>query len=149
MKILFLHGLEGSPNGLKVQFLRSAGLHVVAPSLPKDDFEASVSIAQGLVKDADVIIGSSRGGAVAMRLNASVPMILLAPAWKLFGVEPLVKNAFIFHGEMDDLVSIQDTFELAEKSGLTGNIIVNQDDHRQFNQMPIIVELLKTFYITS
>jgi hypothetical protein len=42
MKVLFCHGLEGSPTGRKATALRDVGHDVVAPQLPKEDFEAAV-----------------------------------------------------------------------------------------------------------
>ena len=46
-KILFLHGLEGSPNGRKATALRDEqGWTVIAPSLPADDFSQSVNLAR-------------------------------------------------------------------------------------------------------
>ena len=64
MKILYCHGHEGSPQGRKVTALRDAGHEVIAPSLPKDDFERSVQIARAALQSSrpDVLVGSSRGG---------------------------------------------------------------------------------------
>ena len=68
LKILFLHGLEGTPNGSKPTHLSEAGHLVVAPVLGKDDFNESLKIAESCAKEhnPDIIVGSSRGGAVAM-----------------------------------------------------------------------------------
>ena len=46
MKILFLHGWQSTPGGLKPTFLRSHGHTVLNPALPDDDFDAAVAIAQ-------------------------------------------------------------------------------------------------------
>src|SRR3954468_20515462 len=64
MKILYCHGLDGSPNGPKPTALRDAGHEVVSPSLPRDDFAAAVSIARRALETDrfDVLVGSSRGG---------------------------------------------------------------------------------------
>ena len=45
---------------------------VLNPSLPDDDFDEAVRIAQGEFEkhQADVVVGSSRGGAVAMNINS-------------------------------------------------------------------------------
>ena len=79
MKILFLHGLESKPGGSKVLYLRSLGYTVLNPLLPRDDFEASVQIAQDEVdlESPDIIVGSSRGGAVAMALNPRGARLIL------------------------------------------------------------------------
>lgn len=152
MKILFLHGLEGSPTGSKVTYLRDAGLEVVAPALPKDDFPKSVEIARShLTDDVGFVVGSSRGGAVALALGSDKPTVLLAPAWKKYGYDPYpnpvptVKSdkVFVFHGEPDDVIPFSDSLELC-KANPKASLVVNQDDHRQLNQMPAVVEIIKS-----
>ena len=71
MKVLFLHGLESKPGGAKVKHLLALGHTVFNPALPKNDFDESVRIAQADVDkhQPDVIVGSSRGGAVAMAVD--------------------------------------------------------------------------------
>src|SRR4051794_33083590 len=113
MKILYCHGRDGSPNGQKAVALRDAGHEVIAPALPADDWEVSVRAAREALASAvpDVLVGSSRGGAVAMRASAgsTVPLVLLAPAWRRFGVEPVVgRDTRILHGIKDDVVPLAD-----------------------------------------
>src|SRR5262245_60856955 len=103
MKILFCHGLEGSPHGRKVSALRGAGHEVIAPSLPKHDLGQSVRLARAAMQSSrpEVIVGSSRGGAVAMRIagDGLAPLVLLAPAWRHNGTAPAVrKDTIILHG---------------------------------------------------
>jgi hypothetical protein len=47
----------------------------------------------------DVIVGSSRGGAVALNINSKdTPLVLLCPAWKNWGtVNTLKPNSVILH----------------------------------------------------
>ena len=88
MKILFLHGWTSTPGGRKPTFLREHGHEVINPALPDDDFEESVRIAQARHQqhDPDVVVGSSRGGAVAMNIDSGdTPVVLLCPAWKTWG----------------------------------------------------------------
>ena len=68
MKILFLHGWQSTPGGLKPTYLKDHGHEVLNPALPDDDFDAAVRIAQAEFDrhQPDVVVGSSRGGAVAM-----------------------------------------------------------------------------------
>src|SRR5262245_16704592 len=56
IRILFCHGLKGSPNGRKATALWDAGHDVTAPALPQDDFDASIRAARVLhgIKD-DVV----------------------------------------------------------------------------------------------
>ena len=85
MLILFLHGWQSTPGGVKPTFLKDHGHTVLNPALPDDDFDAAVRIAQAEFAQGkpDVVVGSSRGGAVAMNIDAgTTPLVLLCPAWK-------------------------------------------------------------------
>ena len=46
MRILFLHGWQSTPGGLKPTYLKDHGHTVLNPALPDDDFDAAVRIAQ-------------------------------------------------------------------------------------------------------
>jgi hypothetical protein len=88
MKILFLHGWQSTPGGVKPTFLKFHGHEVLNPALPDDDFDEAVRIAQAEFDRhrPDVVLGSSRGGAVAMNINTGdTPLVLLCPAWKRWG----------------------------------------------------------------
>lgn len=83
MKILFLHCLHSIPGGVKPTFLAHHGHTVLNPKLPDGDFDDAVRIAQAEFDRhrPDVMVGSSRGGAVAMNLEAAnTPLVLLYPA---------------------------------------------------------------------
>ena len=83
MKILFLHGWRSVPGGVKPSYLIEHGHTVINPALDDDDFAGAVRTAQAEYDRhrPDVIVGSSRGGAVAMNLDAgSTPLVLLCPA---------------------------------------------------------------------
>jgi hypothetical protein len=79
----------------------------------------------------DVIVGSSRGGAVAMALPRSdLPLVLLAPAWRWCGVEPTLRaEAIIIHSKYDKLVSISDSRELCRRNP-TARLLEVGTDHR-------------------
>jgi hypothetical protein len=88
MKIPFLHDWHSVPGVVKPTFLAAHGHEVINPALDDDDFAAAVRTAQAESDRhrPDVIVGSSRGGAVAMNLDAgSTPLVLLCPAWKRWG----------------------------------------------------------------
>ena len=129
MNILFLHGLESKPGGTKAQYLEGLGHNVFNPLLPKHDFEESVRIAQEYIDNEtiDVIVGSSRGGAVAMAVNpAGARVVLIAPAWKRFDVNPNVPaGTTILHCTADKLVHYEDSEELGG-----ANLIPCGDNHR-------------------
>ena len=71
MKILFLHGWTSVSGGRKPTFLKEHGHDVIKPALPDDDFDEAVRIAEAEYKQhqPDVIVGSSRGGAVAVNME--------------------------------------------------------------------------------
>ena len=72
MTILFLHGWQSVPGGVKRTYLAQHGHTVLNPKLPDEDFDLAVQIAQEEFDKhrPDVVIGSSRGGAVAMNINS-------------------------------------------------------------------------------
>src|SRR5471030_1481818 len=121
LKILFLHGWHSVPGGVKPTFLAQHGHTVLNPKLPDDDFELAVKIAQEEFDkhQPDVVVGSSRGGAVAMNINSgSAKLVLLCPAWKKWGTVMAVKSStVILHSRADDVVPFADSEELAKNSG--------------------------------
>lgn len=92
------------------------------PALPDDDFDAAVCIAQAEFDrhQPDVVVGSSRGGAVAMNIDSGkTPLVLLCPAWKRWGTATTVKpGTIILHSKADDVVPFADSEELVQNSGL-------------------------------
>ncbi len=72
MTILFLHGWQSVPGGVKPTYLKDHGHTVINPKLPDEDFEEAVRIAQAEFdqRQPDVIVGSNRGGAVAMNIKS-------------------------------------------------------------------------------
>lgn len=135
MKILFLHGWTSTPGGVKPTYLKDRGHTVLNPALPDEDFEAAVRIAQDEFNQhhPDVVVGSSRGGAVAMNMDTgTTPLVLLCPAWKRWGTATSVKpGTVILHSRADDVVPFADTLELLRNSGLDESaLIVVGNDHR-------------------
>lgn len=150
MKILFLHGLESQPGGKKATFLKESGHEVSNPALPKEPFNISVKIAEDVInyEKPDVVVGSSRGGAVAMAANTKdCKVILIAPAWKRFGVSSDLKpGTIVLHSESDDIVPFEDTQELFRKN--TGlEIIACEDNHRMSSDETLqkILECVNSF----
>jgi hypothetical protein len=85
MKALFLHGWQSVPGGVKPTFLAQHGHEVINPALSDDAFAEAVRIAQEEFDrhQPDVVVGSSRGGAVAMNFNSGdARLVLLCSAWK-------------------------------------------------------------------
>ena len=134
MKILFLHGWQSVPGGVKPTFLKDNGHEVLNPKLPDEDFEAAMRIAQEIFdrEHPDVVVGSSRVGALAMNIAVgNVRLVLLCPAWKKFGTARMVKpGTVILHSRADDVVAFADSEELVENSRLPGALIEIGNDHR-------------------
>jgi len=138
MKVLYLHGLYSKPGGVKPTFLRQHGHEVTNPALPDDDFPRSVDIARRALGDArhEVIVGSSRGGAVALNLDPGlVPLVLIAPAWRRWGTATSVKaGTVILHSENDAVIPIDNSRELLRNSGLAEEaLVVVGDDHNMID----------------
>jgi hypothetical protein len=142
MKILFLHGRGSVPSGVKPTFLAQHGHEVLNPALPDEDFDEAVRIAQAEYDRyrPDVLVGSSRGGAVAMGLDSgSTPLVLLCPAWRRWGTANTVKpRTVILHSEDDDVIPIADSRELVRISGLPESaLVVVGNDHRLADPEPL------------
>lgn len=135
MKILFLHGWHSVPGGVKPTYLVQHGHEVINPALPDDDFDAAVKLAQEEFDRhrPDVIVASSRGGAIAMNIQSDgVPLVLLCPAWKRWGTVHAVKpNTTILHSRNDEVIPFGDSEELASRSSLAPTALIETgNDHR-------------------
>lgn len=142
MKILFLHGWHSVVGGVKPTFLKNAGHEVINPALDDDDFDAAVRTAQSEydLHQPDVIVGSSRGGAVAMNIDSKdTPLVLLCPAWKKWGTVKTIKpNSVILHSRQDDVIPFADSEELVANSGLPPETLIEVgNDHRLADVEPL------------
>lgn len=139
MTILFLHGWQSIPGGVKPTYLKDHGHEVINPKLPDDDFQQATRIAQQLFDEhkPDVVVGSSRGGAVAMNISSgNAKLVLLCPAWKKYGSSKTVKpGTVILHSRADDVVPFADSEELSRSSGAT--LIEVGNDHRLADPEPL------------
>lgn len=130
-KILFLHGMFGQ-NSSKPNFLKLLGFEVFCPFLSDWNFKKSITTAQEAFEklNPDLIVGSSRGGAVAMNIDSKdKPLVLLAPAWSFFGNKNTTKeNSIIIHSENDTLISVESSIELSKRSNC--ELILSGEDHR-------------------
>jgi hypothetical protein len=142
MTILFLHGWRSVVGGLKPTYLKEHGHEVFNPSLPDEDFEESVRIAEAEFNQhhPDVIVGSSRGGAVAVNMQSKdTPLVLLCPAWMNWGTAKTVKqNTIILHSRADDVIPFEDSEELIRNSGLLSSALIEiGSDHRLADPEPM------------
>jgi alpha-beta hydrolase superfamily lysophospholipase len=142
MKILFLHGWHSVPGGVKPTYLKQHGHDVINPKLSDDDFAEAVRTAQ---TDFDqhqpqVVVGSSRGGAVAMNIESgNAKLVLLCPAWGRWGTATTVKpGTIILHSRADDVIPFGDSEELIRKSGLPATALIEiGTDHRLADPEPL------------
>lgn len=146
MKILFLHGWHSVPGGVKPSCLSDHGHEVINPKLDDDDFSVAVRTAQADYDQhqPDVIVGSSRGGAVALNINSrDTPLVLLCPAWKKWGTATTLKsNALILHSRNDDVIPFKDSEELVARSGLSPETLIEAgNDHRLADESSLSVML--------
>ena len=142
MKILFLHGWQSVPGGVKPTYLKGHGHEIFNPALPDEDFAEAVGIAQAeyYKHQPQVVVGSSRGGAVAININSGeARLVLLCPAWKKYGTVKTVKpGTTILHSQADDVVPFADSEELVRKSGLPASALIETgSDHRLADPEPL------------
>ena len=146
MKILFLHGWQSVPGGVKPTFLKDHGHEVINPRLPDEDFSGAVRIAQAEFDKHQpvVVVGSSRGGAVALNIDSGeARLVLLCPAWRKWGTARTVKpDTVILHSRADDVVPFADSQELVKSSGLPASALVEVGtDHRLADPEPLAAML--------
>ena len=133
--IIFAHGLEGTPNGSKIQTLRDSGIEVIAPDFQGMPLIERVELLEKISLDyADekpILGGSSYGGLTAAIVAMKHPerfrgLLLCAPALHLkeapiddttILVAPKGIPTVIIHGVEDDIVPISCSIEYAERSG--------------------------------
>ena len=142
MKTLFLHGWRSVPGGVKPTYLKDHGHEVINPALPDEDFPAAVRIAREEFDRhrPEVIVGSSRGGAVAMNIaTGDARLVLLCPAWKRHGTATTVKpGTVIHHSRADDVVPFANSEELVCNSGLPPSALIEiGNDHRLADPEPL------------
>ncbi|HEX4590021.1 MAG TPA: alpha/beta hydrolase [Gemmataceae bacterium] len=135
MKFLFLHGWRSVPGGVKPTYLADHGHEVINPALPDEDFDEAVRNAQAEFDKHQprAVVGSSRGGAVAMNMaTGNARLVLLCPAWKRHGTATTVKpGTVILHSRADDVVPFADSEELVRNSELPPSALVEVGgDHR-------------------
>ena len=134
------------PGGIKPTYLKNHGHEVINPALDDDDFAAAVGIAQKEFNQhlPDVVVGSSRGGAVAINIDSGdAKLVLICPAWKYWGTTKSVKpNTVILHSRDDEAIPFADSEELVSNSGLpVWTLIDVGSDHGMAEPEPLAAML--------
>ncbi|NNF60572.1 MAG: hypothetical protein HKN06_04485 [Gammaproteobacteria bacterium] len=136
LKVQFIHGLEGSPFGIKSQLLQQE-FDAITPAMDTGDFEASVRLQadQLAARPPDLLIGSSFGGAVALALLQrglwSGRTLLLAQAGLRYGLPaslPVGVPVWIVHGTLDTVIDPQDSRHLAASGQAQSVRLIEVDD---------------------
>jgi len=146
MTILFLHGWQSVPGGVKPTYLAQHAHTVINPKLDDEDFADAVRTAQAEFDKhrPSVVVGSSRGGAVAVNINSgSARLVLLCPAWKKYGTAITANSGtIILHSRADDVVLFADSEELVRNSGLPADALIEVGhDHRLADPDPLAAML--------
>jgi hypothetical protein len=122
LKILYIHGWNSAVGGVKPTYLKSHGHEIIEPALDHDNFEAALKMAQVAFDQhqPEIVVGSSRGGAVAINIDSgSARLVLICAAWKTWGqAQTVMPGTTIIHARADDVVPFEDSVELLSKSGL-------------------------------
>ena len=138
LRVQFIHGLEGSPQGAKAQLL-ATHFTALTPAMDTRDFEACVRLQAETITtfQPDVLVGSSFGGGVAVALLQRElwrgPTLLLAQAALWCKLPPWLPDGvhiWLVHGIHDDVVPIDDSRLLAH-SGTAAlvRLLEVDDDH--------------------
>jgi len=138
--IIFIHGLEGTSQGVKASLLRG-----IYPEILTPDFRGALAARMAYLneilahKKNWTMIGSSFGGLMAALFTCQHPQqvrkaILLAPALILFQEQdfpnqPVDVPVTIYHGERDTVIPLHAVRPTAEQ--LFVNLVFHQmdDDH--------------------
>jgi pimeloyl-ACP methyl ester carboxylesterase len=139
-RYIFLHGLEGSSQGVKATLLRELFAGILIPDFNGDLDDRMEKLSSILGNQTGwTIIGSSFGGLMAALFACQHPqqvesLILLAPAliWPDFASqppEPIDTPVVVYHGSRDAVVPLEATRTLAEQvfKNLTFHVV--DDDH--------------------
>lgn len=120
---------------------------MVAPKLCPDSFETALQAAQEAFDShsVDVVVGSSRGGAVAMNVDAgAVPLVLVCPAWKHWGEARTVKmGTMVLHSPQDEVIPIEDSEELVQASGLDSSALLKTGSEHRMGSPQALEALLR------
>ena len=136
MRVQFVHGLEGSPQGRKATLLaRHFGAHTAA--MDTSDFGACVELQVETLRQfrPDVLVGSSFGGAVVVELlrrgNWKGPTLLLAQAALRYNPQSRLPEGvpvMLVHGLRDEVIDIEDSRRLATTGSADLVRLVEVDD---------------------
>lgn len=137
---VFIHGLEGTSQGVKATLLRNLFPQIVIPDF-RGSIQERMAVLEGELARHDTwtVIGSSLGGLMAALYTCQHPasvrkLILLAPALILpvFSenvTTPVDTTTLLIHGTQDNIVPLEPVQRIAEKAFKNLTFISVEDDH--------------------
>jgi hypothetical protein len=138
IRVLFAHGLEGSPSGNKARLLAEC-FDALTPAMDTSDFEACVALHARAVETfaPHVLVGSSFGGAVAVELLQRRlfrgPTLLLAQAARHLRADARLPDGVpvrLVHAPQDAVVAFEGSRILASTgTGGLVELVAVDDDH--------------------
>jgi pimeloyl-ACP methyl ester carboxylesterase len=139
-RLIFIHGLMGSSQGVKAGLLRELFPHILTPDF-SGSLEERMEQLERLAGDEKgwTLIGSSLGGLMATIFASRHPtqvdrLVLLAPAltWPGFVDKPpaaLGMPTTIYHGSRDELIPSEQVRAIAERVFIRLDFHLVDDDH--------------------
>jgi pimeloyl-ACP methyl ester carboxylesterase len=139
-RLIFIHGLEGSSQGVKATLLQGFYPDILIPDFRgslQDRMAKLYTLLEG--STGWVIVGSSFGGLMGTLFTCPNPiqvekLVLLAPAliWPEFAnspPDPISVPVVIYHGSEDEIIPIESMRALAEQVFLNLDLRIVNDDH--------------------
>lgn len=168
--LVFLHGMESSPQGTKAQFIRRHFPDCIIPELTPD-IHARLSVIDEFVSKPSFIVGSSLGGLSALMFAMKRPdlvkaMILIAPAvgffdQRVFSEEDkaVIRQTFIppkipclvMIGKKDDVIPRTDIDAMIERSPDKRLVrtILRDDDHALNQSLDVLLYEIKEMLLRA
>ena len=154
--IVYAHGLFGHPDGTKASTLRDAGFDITSPDFREKNLLERVKLLESVTENMEniVVIGSSYGGLTATIVMQRHPnrfkgAVLCAPALNV-QEEPALHPerlviapeipCLILHGIQDDVVPIDVSRALVDRSGPHVRLNELNDGHRLKDSLPVLVQ---------
>jgi alpha/beta superfamily hydrolase len=157
LRVLFVHGLESSPQSSKALFL-AEHFRALTPGMDTSDFAACVALQAREIAafQPDVVVGSSFGGAVVVALLGGAawrgPTVLLAPAQRHYPVAQQLPEGTaidIVHGTRDEVVDIEGSRALARTGTPELVRLLEVDDEHRLQSLVVsgrLAELVRSVH---
>ncbi|MDZ4297482.1 MAG: alpha/beta hydrolase [Moraxellaceae bacterium] len=161
MRVVFVHGKESGPQGLKINAMsavvKALGFEVFAPDLrERDDPQWRTQQLLAVLESGPAyIVGSSLGGYVAANAAALAPsqvlgLFLLCPAFDLPGY-PLTRpdqplrgeQVYFVHGRHDSVVPLANSERAARD--WQASLVTVEDDHPLHDSVDLICHHLRAW----